>query len=217
MIPLCNSIQTPSESTCYCGLNNHPEFPSLHQDPLVTGRFFRHRRVHIKTFGRLQMSKSIGATPSTRNAWRVTQAEQVLDPGERKASDFRGCSRTPLPAICTERRKRILSGLLQQVSPFQLYRYVKKLLYALTPTLLRYLIWHEQSTPPKKFPTSYLNGLRGVTAVKVLLFTTHSYSATSDSSRGALMRTISTYLSFQSYDTSIPASRLMYSSALLDI
>lgn len=26
MIPLCNSIQTPSESTCYCGLNNHPEF-----------------------------------------------------------------------------------------------------------------------------------------------------------------------------------------------
>lgn len=26
MIPLCNSIQIPSESTCYCGLNNHPEF-----------------------------------------------------------------------------------------------------------------------------------------------------------------------------------------------
>jgi hypothetical protein len=26
MIPLCNSIQVPSESTCYCGLNNHPEF-----------------------------------------------------------------------------------------------------------------------------------------------------------------------------------------------
>ncbi|CAF0749813.1 unnamed protein product [Adineta ricciae] len=26
MLPLCNSIQVPSESTCYCGLNNHPEF-----------------------------------------------------------------------------------------------------------------------------------------------------------------------------------------------
>ena len=26
MIPLCQGIQTPSESTCYCGLNNHPEF-----------------------------------------------------------------------------------------------------------------------------------------------------------------------------------------------
>ncbi|UJR33639.1 hypothetical protein I4U23_021073 [Adineta vaga] len=26
MLPLCNSIQIPSESTCYCGLTNHPEF-----------------------------------------------------------------------------------------------------------------------------------------------------------------------------------------------
>lgn len=26
MVPLCNSLQTLSESTCYCGLDNHPEF-----------------------------------------------------------------------------------------------------------------------------------------------------------------------------------------------
>lgn len=26
MIPLCKSIHIPSESTCYCGLNHHPEF-----------------------------------------------------------------------------------------------------------------------------------------------------------------------------------------------
>ena len=26
MAPLCKSILPPSESTCYCGLNYHPEF-----------------------------------------------------------------------------------------------------------------------------------------------------------------------------------------------
>ena len=26
MAPLCKSILPPSESTCYCGLNHHPEF-----------------------------------------------------------------------------------------------------------------------------------------------------------------------------------------------
>jgi hypothetical protein len=26
MAPLCKSILSPSESTCYCGLNYHPEF-----------------------------------------------------------------------------------------------------------------------------------------------------------------------------------------------
>ena len=26
MIPLCQSTQMSSESTCYCGLNHHPEF-----------------------------------------------------------------------------------------------------------------------------------------------------------------------------------------------
>lgn len=32
MIPLCNNIVNPSESTCYCGLNNHPEFKERWDD-----------------------------------------------------------------------------------------------------------------------------------------------------------------------------------------
>ena len=70
----------------------------------------------------------------------------------------------------SERRRRIVSRLVQHVKPHQLYRHLKRFGYALTPTLVRSLVWHEQSTPPKKFPTSYLNGLRGLTAIKVFTF-----------------------------------------------
>ena len=40
------------------------------------------------------------------------------------------------------------------------------------------MLWGDHAAPPKKFPTSYLNGLRGVTAVKV--FTFHYTFAFSD-------------------------------------
>ena len=68
------------------------------------------------------------------------------------------------------RRKQLLARLLHSLRPPQLLRQGKRLGYTLAPTIIRSLIWDEHGTPPKKFPTSYLNGLRGVTAVKVFTF-----------------------------------------------
>ena len=36
MIPLCKSLVHPSESMCYCGLNNHPEFAERWDDYVAT-------------------------------------------------------------------------------------------------------------------------------------------------------------------------------------
>ena len=68
------------------------------------------------------------------------------------------------------RRKQLIARLLHSLRPPQLLRLAKRLGYVMTPTLLRSWVWDEHATSPKKFPTSYLNGLRGVTAVKVFTF-----------------------------------------------
>lgn len=76
------------------------------------------------------------------------------------------------------RRHRLASKLLFLFKPLYIIRFAKILGYALTPQLLRSLIWNDHPPAGKKFPTSYLNGLRGVTAVKV--FTFHYTMAYSD-------------------------------------
>ena len=68
------------------------------------------------------------------------------------------------------RRKQIFAIFIHSLRPAQLVRLAKRLGYTLTPTLVRTLVWDEHAPPSKTFPTSYLNGLRGVTAVKVFTF-----------------------------------------------
>ena len=70
----------------------------------------------------------------------------------------------------------ILSSIL--LHPAQSSRLWKRFGYALTPQLLRTLIWKDHAPPRKQFPTSYLNGLRGCTALKVFSF--HYIHALSD-------------------------------------
>ncbi|RMZ80958.1 hypothetical protein DV738_g2362, partial [Chaetothyriales sp. CBS 135597] len=69
-----------------------------------------------------------------------------------------------------EGRRRIFTRLVQQASPSQVYRVLKKVGYTLTPTLVRTLVWQEEAPVSKRFPTSYLNGLRGLTSLKVYTF-----------------------------------------------
>ena len=69
-----------------------------------------------------------------------------------------------------QRQAQLLTRLVHALRPNQLVRSARRLGYALTPQLARTLIWSEQAPKIKSFPTSYLNGLRGVTAVKVFTF-----------------------------------------------
>ncbi|RMZ87991.1 hypothetical protein DV736_g4781, partial [Chaetothyriales sp. CBS 134916] len=105
------------------------------------------------------------------------QAESLLPAGENgHAPDV--SLKLRVKYYLHEGRRRLLSRLLQQASPSQVYRALKKFGYSLTPTLVRTLVWDEEAPAPKRFPTSYLNGLRGLTAVKV--FTFHYSFAYSD-------------------------------------
>jgi len=70
----------------------------------------------------------------------------------------------------------IISSLL--LRPAQATRWCRRFGYALMPQLLRSLIWQDYAPPRKEFTTSYLNGLRGCTALKV--FTFHYIHALSD-------------------------------------
>ena len=66
--------------------------------------------------------------------------------------------------------KQLLTKLLAQTSRAVVYRRAKRLGYCLVPSLLRSKIWNETSPKAKQFPTTYLNGLRGIAAVKVFAF-----------------------------------------------
>ena len=77
-----------------------------------------------------------------------------------------------------ERRRRIFSKLASLVRPTTAYRLGKRFAYCFAPQFLRTKIWNDPAPKPKFFPTSYLNGLRGITSVKV--FTFHYTFAFSD-------------------------------------
>ncbi|KAG9776561.1 hypothetical protein KCU88_g4810, partial [Aureobasidium melanogenum] len=65
---------------------------------------------------------------------------------------------------------RIASKALTLMRPGHAYRIGKKIAYCFAPQLLRSKIWDDAAPKPKQFPTSYLNGLRGLTSVKVFTF-----------------------------------------------
>lgn len=69
-----------------------------------------------------------------------------------------------------ERRRRILSKLVSLARPSHAYRLSKRFAYCFTPQLLRSYFWDDQAPKSKTFNTSYLNGLRGLAAVKVFTF-----------------------------------------------
>jgi peptidoglycan/LPS O-acetylase OafA/YrhL len=75
-------------------------------------------------------------------------------------------------------RTRLSLLVRQQSRPSNIFRQLRRLGYALTPQLGRSLLWDERSPPTKLYSTSYLTGLRGVLAVKVVTF--HYLMAYSD-------------------------------------
>lgn len=66
--------------------------------------------------------------------------------------------------------QRILSKSLTLMRPNNAYRLGKRFAYCFVPQVLRSRYWDDAASKPKKFPTSYLNGLRGITSIKVFTF-----------------------------------------------
>lgn len=66
--------------------------------------------------------------------------------------------------------RRILSKAVLLMRPAHVYRWGKRVAYTFVPQLVRSRVWNDHSSKSKQFPTSYLNGLRGITSVKVFTF-----------------------------------------------
>lgn len=75
-------------------------------------------------------------------------------------------------------RTRLSLLVRQSLRPAQVIRQLRRLGYALTPQFGRTLLWDERPPPAKLYTTSYLTGLRGIAAVKVVTF--HYLMAFSD-------------------------------------
>lgn len=65
---------------------------------------------------------------------------------------------------------RLLSKSAAMARPSHVYRLSKRFAYCFVPQIFRSRFWNDEAPIPKHFPTSYLNGLRGITAIKVFTF-----------------------------------------------
>ncbi|EXJ73030.1 uncharacterized protein A1O5_04179 [Cladophialophora psammophila CBS 110553] len=74
--------------------------------------------------------------------------------------------------------QKMLSKALAQIRPATVYKVGKRFAYCFAPQSVRFRYWNDHASKPKQFPTSYLNGLRGITSIKV--FTFHFIMAYSD-------------------------------------
>ncbi len=76
----------------------------------------------------------------------------------------------PLPLSLSGAPSRIISKTAMLLRPSHAYRLGKRFAYCFAPQIIRSRVWNEEAPKPKQFPTSYLNGLRGITSVKVFTF-----------------------------------------------
>jgi peptidoglycan/LPS O-acetylase OafA/YrhL len=65
---------------------------------------------------------------------------------------------------------QLLSKSAAMARPSHVYRLSKRFAYCFVPQFIRSRVWNDEAPIPKHFPTSYLNGLRGITAIKVFTF-----------------------------------------------
>lgn len=68
------------------------------------------------------------------------------------------------------RRRRILLRLVATTRPSHTLSLLKRFAYCFVPQLIRTNVFEDPAPKAKEFSTSYLNGLRGMTAIKVFTF-----------------------------------------------
>jgi peptidoglycan/LPS O-acetylase OafA/YrhL len=143
---------------------------SVHHAPDVIAR----RVLNSPHLDRLRRAPAVMAHPADY----PRHATGLLD-GEKDLRTELSLTQDTLVSY-TAKLKKIIRLLLSSIllRPEQAGRLWMRFGYALTPQLLRTLIWKDHAPLRKQFPTSYLNGLRGCTALKV--FTFHYIHALSD-------------------------------------
>ncbi|EXJ82228.1 hypothetical protein A1O3_06041 [Capronia epimyces CBS 606.96] len=77
---------------------------------------------------------------------------------------------TPSPRSLRGAPRHFLSKTLSWLQPANAWKLSKRFAYCFTPQLVRSHYFGDPGFAPKKFPTSYLSGLRGLTAIKVFTF-----------------------------------------------
>jgi peptidoglycan/LPS O-acetylase OafA/YrhL len=65
---------------------------------------------------------------------------------------------------------RALQLIIQHITLASIIKSSKRFAYCFVPQIIRSRYWNDHAKKPKFFPTSYLNGLRGITAIKVFTF-----------------------------------------------
>lgn len=66
--------------------------------------------------------------------------------------------------------KHVLSKAASSLQPANARKLSKRFAYCFVPQIIRSHYFGDPGTAPKRFPTSYLSGLRGLTAIKVFTF-----------------------------------------------
>ncbi|EXJ81886.1 hypothetical protein A1O1_07951 [Capronia coronata CBS 617.96] len=66
--------------------------------------------------------------------------------------------------------KHFISKAASSLQPSNALKLSKRFAYCFTPQAVRSYCFGDSGPPPKRFPTSYLSGLRGLTALKVFTF-----------------------------------------------
>lgn len=101
-----------------------------------------------------------------------TQRDQILpllnNDSEVQHSDSAAVEWSDQPSAA--RRRRILLRLVAIARPAHLLTLAKRFGYCFVPQLIRTNVFEDPAPKTKEFSTSYLNGLRGMTAIKVFTF-----------------------------------------------
>lgn len=66
--------------------------------------------------------------------------------------------------------RKLLAVAVSKVTPGNVFKLSKRFAYCFAPQFIRTRYYHDAAPKSKSFPTSYLNGLRGITSIKVFTF-----------------------------------------------
>ena len=91
------------------------------------------------------------------------ERDVFLDTGP---NDSTGLSRQSL----SEPPGRLLAKAISKLTPANAFKLSKRFAYGCTPQFIRSRYYNDPAPKHKQFPTSYLNGLRGITSIKVFTF-----------------------------------------------
>lgn len=95
------------------------------------------------------------------------QTRSLLVEGERRGSQDSSSDELQHQSTLL---KELMYKAASILHPAHLTTVAKRLGYSLVPQLVRSRVWDDHAPAVKQFPTSYLNGLRGITAIKVFTF-----------------------------------------------